>query len=257
MPALAQAIHSSPDIRHDKLEVQFEKLIIGPLESIETPMMIVIDAINKCNDKDPVSQFLMALARHVNHIQNVKFFITGRPEDHIQSGFEIISLWTKILPLHDIESDVVDSDIKLYVKTRLVEIAVRKRHSIAGPWPSDKDVIAITKKLSSFFIVASVIIDFIDDPYETPQDQLKLILSMSDSRIYAGESVINVRYSQILVSSFRDVPTNNSKPYDLFRHVVVSIVLTFNPLSHASLARNSFRKDMDHSSSVTFCSHCL
>jgi NACHT domain len=236
-PALAQAIRSSPDIRHERLEVQFENLIIGPLDSIETPMTIVIDAIDECNDKEPVSQFLMALARHVNRIRNVKFFITGRPEDHIRSGFEIPSLRTKILPLHDIESDVVDSDIELYVKTRLAEIAVRKRHSIAGPWPSDKDVIAITKKSSGFFIVASVIIDFIDDPYETPQDQLKLILSMSDSRIYAGESVIDVRYSQILASSFRDVPMNNSKPYDLFRRVVASIVLAFNPLSRASLAR--------------------
>jgi NACHT domain len=236
-PALAQAIRSSPDIRHDKLEVQFENLIIGPLESIETPMTIVIDALDECNDKEPVSQFLMALARHVNRIRNVKFFITGRPEDHIRSGFEIPSLRTKILPLHDIESDVVDSDIELYVNTRLAEIAVRKRHSIAGPWPSDKDVIVITKKSSGFFIVASVIIDFIDDPYETPQDQLKLILSMSDSGIYAGESVIDVRYSQILASSFRDVPTNNSKPYDLFRRVVASIVLAFNPLSRASLAR--------------------
>jgi WD40 repeat protein len=236
-PALAQAIRSSPDIRHDKLEVQFETLIIGPLKSIETPMTIVIDALDECNDKDPVSQFLSALARHVNQIRNVKFFITGRPEDHIRSGFEIPSLRTKILPLHDIESDIVDSDIELYVKTRLAEITVRKRRSIAGPWPSDKDVIAITKKSSGFFIVASVIIDFIDDPYETPQDQLKMILSMSDSGIYAGESVIDVRYSQILASTFRDVSTNNSKSYDWFRRVVASIVLAFNPLSRASLAR--------------------
>jgi WD40 repeat protein len=236
-PALARAIRSSPDIRHDKLDVQFENLIIGPLKSIETPMTIVIDALDECNDKDPVSQFLSALARHVNQIRNVKFFITGRPEDHIRSGFEIPSLRTKILPLHDIESDVVDSDIELYVKARLAEIAMRKRHSIAGPWPSGKDVIAITKKSSGFFIIASVIIDFIDDPYETPQDQLKLILSMSDSGIYAGKSVIDVRYSQILASSFRDAPEDDSRPFEQFRLVVASIILAFNPLSRASLAK--------------------
>jgi NACHT domain len=236
-PALAQAIRPSPDIRHDKLEVQFKNLIVGPLKSIETPMTIVIDALDECNDKDPVSQFLSALARHVNQIRNVKFLITGRPEDHIRSGFEIPSLQTKILPLHDIESDVVDSDIELYVKTRLTEIAVRKRHSIAGPWPSDKDVIAITKKSSGFFIVASVIIDFIDDPYETPQDQLNLILNMSDSGIYAGKSVIDMRYSQILTSSFRDAPEDDSRPFEQFRLVVASIILSFNPLSRASLAK--------------------
>jgi WD40 repeat protein len=237
-PALAQVIRSSPDIRHDKLEVQFENLVIGPLKSIDTPMTIVIDALDECKDKEPVSQFLSALARHVNEIRNVKFFITGRPEDYIRAGFEIPSLRTKMLPLHDVESD---SDIESYVNTRLVEIAVRKRDTIVGPWPSDKDVIAITKKSSGFFLVASVIIDFIDDPYEIPQDQLNRILSMSDSGVYAGKgkgkSVIDVRYSQILESSFRDAPEDDPRPFEQFRLVVASIVLAFNPLSRASLAR--------------------
>jgi hypothetical protein len=49
--------------------------------------------------------------------------------------------------------------------------------------------------------------------------------------------VIDVRYSQILTASFRDVPTDDPKPYDRFRRVVASIVLAFNPLSRASLAR--------------------
>jgi NACHT domain len=235
-PALVDAICSNPDIWNDKLEVLFEKLIIVPLMSIETPMTIVIDALDECDDKDPVSQFLKALARHVNQIRNVKFFITGRPEDHIRSGFEIPSLRTKTLPLHDVESTVVDSDIESYVKTRLMEIGWRRRQGIIGTWPSDKNVVEITKKSSGLFIVASVIIDFIDDPYETPQDQLDRILSMSDSGIYSGESMIDVRYTQILASSFRNVAKNDSRPYDLFRLVVASIVLAFDPLSRASLA---------------------
>jgi NACHT domain len=236
-PALIKAMRSNPDIRHDKLEIQFEKIIIGPLKSIETPTTIVIDGLDECKDKEPVSQFLSALARHVNEIHNAKFFITGRPEDHIRYGFEIPSLRTKILPLHDVESAVVDSDIESYVKTRLMEIAARKWGSIVGPWPLDSDVIAITRRSSGFFIIASVIIGFIDDHYETPQDQLKLILSMPDSGIYAGKSVIDVRYSQILSSNFRDAPEDDSKPFERFRLVVASIVLAFNPLSRASLAR--------------------
>jgi NACHT domain len=236
-PALVQAIRSSPDIRHDTLEVQFEKLIIQPLKSIETPTTIVIDALDECKDKEPVSQLLWALARHVNKCSTIKIFITGRPEDHIRAGFEIRPLRTTILPLHDVEAVVVDSDIELYVKYRLDDIAARKRDSIVGPWPSDKDVTAITRKSSGFFIVASVIADFIDDPYETPEDQLKLILSMPDSGVYAGKSVIDVRYSQILASSFRDAPEDDSRPFERFRFVVASIVLAFNPLSRSNLAK--------------------
>jgi NACHT domain len=115
-PALVQVIRSHPDIKSDRLEVQFHKIIVGPLQSIETPTTIVIDALDECRDRDPVSQFLSALARHLNELSNVKFFITGRPEDHIRSGFEILSLQTKILPLHDVDYAVINSDIKSYVK---------------------------------------------------------------------------------------------------------------------------------------------
>jgi NACHT domain len=152
-PALVQAIRFSPDIRHDKLEVQFERVIIEPMKSIETPMTIVIDALDECDDKEPVSRFLVALARHVNKIRTVKFFITGRPEDYIRAGFDIPSLRTKTLPLHDVGSAVVDSDIESYVKIRLVEIARRKWDTIVGPWPSNKDVTAITKKSSGFSLL--------------------------------------------------------------------------------------------------------
>jgi hypothetical protein len=236
-PALAHAICSNPNIKYERLDIQFEKLIIEPLKSIDTPVTIVIDALDECKDKEPVSKFLTALARHANEIRNVKFFITGRPEDHIRSGFEIPSLRTKELPLHNVESTVVDSDIESYVRARMLDIARRKRHSIIGLWPSNRDVTAITRKCCGLFIVASVIVDFIDDPFETPQDQLKLILSMPDSSIYAGKSVIDVRYGQILASSFRDAPENDPRPFERFRLVVASIVLAFNPLSCASLAR--------------------
>jgi hypothetical protein len=236
-PALIHVIRSTPDIRHNKLEVQFKELIIGPLKAIETPITIVIDALDECKDKEQVSQFLSALARHVDNISIHKIFITGRPEDHIRSGFEILSLWTKMLPLHDVESAIVYSDIKLYVKTRLVEITRRRRVTVAGHWPSDKDVIAITEISIGLFIVASAIVDFIDDPYETPQDQLKLILSMPSSDIYAGNSAIDIRYSQILVDSFRYVPENDRRPFERFRLVLKSIVFASNPPSCVSLAR--------------------
>jgi NACHT domain len=155
-PALVQAIRSNPDIRHDKLEIQFKKLIVGPLKSIESPITIVIDALDECNDKEPVSQLLLALARHVDDISIHKIFITGRPEDYIRAGFEISSLRTRMLPLHDVESAIVDSDIELYANTRLVEIAARRRHSIVGPWPSDKDIAVITKKSSSLLLSLSI-----------------------------------------------------------------------------------------------------
>jgi hypothetical protein len=66
--------------------------------------MIIVDPLDEREDKEPVSEFLSALAVHVDNIPTVRFFIAGRPEGCIQSGFKVPSLRTKELPLHDVDS---------------------------------------------------------------------------------------------------------------------------------------------------------
>ena len=89
--------------------------------------MIIIDALDECEDKEPVSQFLLALAVHVDNMPTVRFFIMGRPEDCIRSGFKLPSLQTKELPLHDVDLAIVDSDLQLFIAYQLDEIATRQK----------------------------------------------------------------------------------------------------------------------------------
>ena len=234
--ALVPIIRANPNVQYDALQIQLEKLLVRPFKQTGLSATIVVDALDECEDMEPVSEFLSALAGHVDNIPAVKFFITGRPEDRLRSGFKLPPLRTKELPLHDVESVIVDSDIKSFVKTRLDEIAARRRQSISGQWPSDRDVATILKKTSGLFIIASVIIRFIDSPYASPQECLKLIVDLPDSTIYEGKSGIDVVYHQILSASFRDA--NESDPDFLGQlHLVVgSIVLALKPLPRASLA---------------------
>jgi NACHT domain len=235
--ALVKTIRSNPDVEHDSLAVQFEKLLVEPLKSTGLSMTIVVDALDECKDNDSVSAFLSVLSNYLDKIPNVKFFITGRPEDHIRSGFAIPSLRTKELALHDVESSVVDADIRSFVKARLEDVGFRNRFCIAGPWPSDEDIATITKKASGHFIVASVILRFIDYPYAMPQDRLKLIASMLNHTIYEGKSGVDVTYIQVLVANLSNVDKEDSQFFDQLRLVLASIVLAFNPLSRASLGR--------------------
>jgi hypothetical protein len=207
---------------------------VGPLKETGLSCTIVVDALDECEDKEPVSAFLSALAQYVDEIPTVKFFITGRPEDRIRYGFE--KLRTKELPLHDVESATVGSDIKLYVKTRLEEIAERRRESISGPWPSEKDIATIVGRCDGLFIIASIIIRFVNYRHSSPQAQLKRILDMPNSTIYEGKSGIDLMYHQILDASFFDVDEDDDKFFDQLRLVVGSIVLALTPLSRESLA---------------------
>jgi hypothetical protein len=232
---LVKIILPSPDVGGESLAEQFEMFLVKPLKETGISTTIVVDALDECEDKEPVSEFLSALASYVDEIPTIKFFITGRPEDHIRSGFSIPSLRTKELSLHDVDS--TSADIKTYVTARLEEIATRRKLSINGPWPSDKDIAAILRKCSGLFVIASVILDFIDYPYEMPQDRLRLIIDMPDSTIYEGKSGIDITYNEILVANFKAVHKDDFNFFDQLRLVVGSIVLAFNPLSRTSLAK--------------------
>jgi hypothetical protein len=102
-----------------------EKLIVRPFQAIQIPTLIIIDALDECRDEEPASAILSVLSRYVDDIPSVKFFITGRPEPRIRSGFRLTSLRpiTEVLRLHEVDRSSVDSDIRLFFKTRLTEIA--------------------------------------------------------------------------------------------------------------------------------------
>ena len=234
--ALVPIIRINPNVQDDSLSIQLDKLLVRPFKQTGLSATIVIDALDECEDKGPVSEFLSALAGHVNNMPTVKFFITGRPEDRIRSGSKLPSLRTKELPLHDVDSATVDYDIKSFVTFRLNEIATRRRHSISGQWPSDRDIAVILKKTSGLFIIASVILRFINSSSTSPQKRLKLIVYPQESTIYEGQSGIDVVYHQILSTSFEHIDEDDGDFFDRLHLVVGSIVLALKPLTRASLA---------------------
>jgi hypothetical protein len=169
----------------------------------------------------------------------VKFFITGRPEIPIRTGFRLRLLrpHTEVFILHEVVRATVDEDIKLYIRTRLSEIvAERSRSDVNVIWPTDEEIDAVVAKCSGVFIVASVIVKFVISPHHTPQDRLKIITSTPESTVHEGRSGVDVTYDQIFLQSFEDVKTNDTEFFDRLRLIVGSIALVFNPLSCTSLA---------------------
>ena len=102
-----------------------ERLIVGPLKAAHTPTLIIIDALDECKDEAPASVILSILSHYVREMPNVKFFITGRPEPQIRSGFRLRSLLpiTDVLKLHEVKPEAVNNDIKLFFQTQLTDLA--------------------------------------------------------------------------------------------------------------------------------------
>jgi len=233
-----QVLKAYPDVGRESLCSQMEKLIVGPLKATGTQTLIIIDALDECKDEKPSSAILSILSCYVDQIPNVKFFITGRPEPQIRSGFRLESLApiTEVLKLHEVKPKAIDRDIELFFRTQLASIAKhRSDFDLTEDWPSSSQIEVLCKKAAGFFIYASTAVKFIGSNIDPPTERLSLIISLPESTIEEGRSGVDQLYIEVLEQAFF-VHKDNSQGYLRFQAVVGAILLVFNPLSIKGLS---------------------
>ena len=249
---LLQVLKAHPDVGQDSLCSQMEKVIVGPFNTTSIQTLIIIDALDECKDEEPASAILSILSRYVGMIPHVKFFITGRPEPRIRSGFRLKSLQpiTEVLKLHDVERSLVDSDIKLFFRTGLTNIVeTRSDCDLTEDWPSSHDINILCEKAAGLFIYASTVIKFVASRHHSPTTRLALITSLPHKTTHEGGSGIDQLYTQVLEQAFCDVGSDEEELYSCFRTVVGTVLLVFNPLPIEAL---SILLEMSNIS-TTFC----
>ena len=230
---LLEVLKESPDVGHESLCSQMEKLLVGPLTSTGLTTLIIVDALDECKDKEPASALLSILSRYVDQIPTVKFFITGRPEPRIRSGFRLETLApiTDVLKLHEVKPEVVDRDIELFFRTQLTNLVKnRSDFDLTEEWPSPSDIRVLCKKATGFFIYASTVVKFVASEVDSPSERLSIITSLPEDTIEEGNSGVDQLYTQILQQAFGGVDPGNSQLYLRFQTVVGAVLLLFNPL---------------------------
>ena len=222
---------------HNSLISQLKDLIVDPLSSTSISCLIVIDALDECVDDQPASAILSVLGRYVNQLQSVKFFITGRPESRIRSGFRLPLLepLTQIFLLHKVEPSNIGGDIRLYLQEKLGAVAKRRSDlDLSDPWPSDEELTALTKKSSGLFIFASTLVRFIESEHHEPDKRLRLVVALPDNTVHEGQAGIDQLYTQIFTHAFSGV--KEPAVFETLRRVLGAVILAFNPLSRSQIA---------------------
>ena len=235
---LIPLLQSNPDVVHESLYSQMEKLIVEPLRSVGVSTVVVIDALDECKDDEPSSAILSLLGRFVKQIPRVKFFITGRPEPRIKTGFRLPLLVesTDVFVLHDVHPALVNDDIRLFLKHELSELAQRRR--LEG-WPSDEHVDLLCRRAAGFFVYAVATIKFLDNRAQLPKRRLEVIIGIPECTDHEGKTRFNSNmtldslYTSILETAFgEEGPEIHSKA----RSVVGAVVLLANPLPPSGIA---------------------
>ena len=175
---LLGVLKASPDVGRESLCSQMEKLIVGPFKATRIPTLIIIDALDECKDEQPASAILSILSCHVINIPTVKFFVTGRPEARIRSGFrlETLASATEVLKLHEVRPEAVDKDIELFFQTQLADLAKhRSDPDLTEDWPNSSDIGILCRKAAGFFIYATTVVKFINSGIDPPSERLSLV----------------------------------------------------------------------------------
>jgi hypothetical protein len=235
---IIQAMMDDPSVaRGNSLISQLEKLIVGPISSTDISCVIIVDALDECVDDEPASAILSVLGRFVGGLPSIKFFITGRPEPRIRTGFRLPLLepFTQIFLLHEVELSSVDEDIRLYLQEKLTAVAKRRSDfDLTDPWPCNEDLTALIKKSSGLFIFASTLARFIESEHHEPDKRLQLIVTSPDSTFHEGQAGIDPLYTQVLVHAFSNV--KEATVFANLRRVLGAVILAFNPLSRAQIS---------------------
>ena len=235
---LVPLLQSNPDIVYESLYSQMGKLIVEPLRSADVSTVIVIDALDECEDEEPSSVILSVLGRLVGQIPKIKFFITGRPEPRIKTGFRLPLLVdaTNVFVLHDVHSSLINDDIRLFLNHELAQLAQRRR--LEG-WPSVEHIDLLCHRAAGLFVHAVATVKFLDSSTHLPKRRLDVILGLPECTAPEGntqfksKTTLDSLYASILQAAFgKKDPELDSR----VRSTIGAIVLLVNPLPPLGIA---------------------
>ena len=175
---IENVVRRDPNILHRSLDHQFRALVAEPMQSVQglsQPMVIVIDALDECNDKSMIAEFIEIVARDCPLL---RFFFTSRVEEHIRERFSASPALpaTHRLALQDFYAD---DDLELYFRSRFSTIFEQKRRlmgNISLPWPSESDIAQLVERSAGSFIFAFTLVNFVNDGRDLPHRKLRACL---------------------------------------------------------------------------------
>ncbi|KAJ7929417.1 hypothetical protein B0H13DRAFT_1538212, partial [Mycena leptocephala] len=87
---ISKSVESDPSLVDKSLSIQLQKLIAEPCRQNTSahPLVIVIDGLDECEDKNSQQEILHSIGHAVNHNHlGLQFLVASRPEPHIHEIF--------------------------------------------------------------------------------------------------------------------------------------------------------------------------
>ncbi|CCO36384.1 Vegetative incompatibility protein HET-E-1 [Rhizoctonia solani AG-1 IB] len=230
--ALDRVLELDPDAHTRSLEVQFKKLIVGTLlevkKSLPVDFIVVIDALDECENEDTVGQILDLILSSDN-VLPIRFLLSSRPEREItQRMSERAEDQNEAqLVLHDLDSDAVKADIEAYMRHELRYIPLK-----------DTQWHGIIASCGVLFIYASTTCRYIEDAHrmDTLDEAVSSVVSsVSSSMAQAGPNAIDKLYETILSNAFGN-PKIFQGNRERMMQLLETVICAIEPMTMDTLA---------------------
>jgi hypothetical protein len=236
---IAQALQDTTLLASLSLRRHLRELILIPIRrearSLTSPIVIIIDALDECEGaliENPIAQFIDILASELEALDDIlplKFLVTSRPHDHLLRAFarNQVKQRTNVLYLRDVEPSIQENDLRLFIETRLRDLAAQYQVSDGiENWPSHNDVSDVLGFSGGLFISAATLLRMMEFKGEDANWDPRRVLS----RIRRSNSFgIDEVYREVLRTAARRHKTEKEK--DDLRFLLAFIVLSFDRLA--------------------------
>ncbi len=241
--SICKAVAQNSDIQNQSLRDQWRQLILHPLllfakDSSPSSYLLVIDALDECEDENNIRTILQLLAEASSKTVPLRIFLTSRPEIPIRHGFhQIPDVEHQDFVLHNISPSIIDHDIWIFLEYNLRLIG--QERCLESSWPGEQVIKRLVHNASGLFIWAATACRFVREGKRFAAKRLTVILKSSGSTVTAPEKHLNDIYITVLQHSISADYTDEEKEdqYGMLRHILGSLVVLFSPLSTDSLGK--------------------
>lgn len=231
-PLVLEAIKGDASISKQNPNYQFEHLIKRPLSKglgDDTTVVLVIDALDECENESKTSKVLSLLAKacEVKPVR-LRIFLTSRPGTAIEDTFwDNTNLYgDKHINVALEETQNKLEDLSAYFTRKFASM---KRKPIEN-WPGNVVIEELARMAEPSFIFAATICRVIEDRRWTPERQLK---RLRGSQFDNQGSQLDETYRPVMTQlGIEDDPLLMEQ----FRKLLETIALLADPLSASALA---------------------
>ena len=232
-PLILEVVEDNPDCSSWRIGRQFLNFIARPLTAVYKDIsevvvvpVIVLDALDECSDQSLVAELLDMILKHSKSVP-VKFFITSRPEVVLKETFGHSWSHSNFI-LHEVEKEIVQADIELYIKDFL--LSGHNRHG----WPPQTEVQSLVSMSGTLFIYAATVCKYIAQRGSSNMPRRLSNVVNSAVEITSGlTQPLDILYERILDAAYTSTSHEERSDIDM---VLVAVVYAYNPLSISAIS---------------------